>query len=249
MKQVRVADTSGSYRRRIRMVATEPGVVVGDLEDDFHRFRVTLRHDNGVARSVEAEALRFPWSACPGAAGPLHALDGMPLSDRFTRAMEPLNPRSTCTHMFDLAALCITHAARGSERRQYDIEVPPRDGSRVEPRCWRDGEPALHFVLEGRELVSPPPYSDVPWRGGFIQWADGALDAETAEVAIVLRRASEIGMGRGMDLDDFATAGPLLDLMAGSCFTMVPGVAEHAVRNTVSIRDYSDDPDGLLAHD
>ena len=151
--------------------------------------------------------------------------------------------------MFDLAAMCITHAARGHDRRQYDVEIPPREGSRIEPRCWRNGELVLHFVLEGRTLVDPPPYSDVPWRGGFIQWADRALDPETAEAAIVLRRAAEIGMGRGMDLDNFETAAPLLDLMAGSCYTMTSGVAEHGKRQTVSMRDYSDDPDGLLEND
>ncbi|MFN8036745.1 MAG: DUF2889 domain-containing protein [Acidimicrobiia bacterium] len=249
MRQVRVADRRGSYRRRIRLVSTEPGTVVGDLEDDFHRFRVTLRHGDGAVRSVRAESLRFPWSACPAAADPLHGLEGMTLATRFTAAMERLNPRRTCTHMFDLAALCITHAARETARRQYDLEVPPRDGHRIEPRLWRDGGLLLHFVLEERELVSPPPYSDVPWRGGFIQWADGALDPETAEAAIVLRRASEIGMGRGMDLDTLDTAESLLPIMSGSCFTMQPGVAEHATRNKVSIRDYGDDPDGLLHHD
>jgi hypothetical protein len=249
MRQVRVTDKAGSFRRRIRLTTSGPGVVVGDLEDDFHRFRVTLRHDGNRATAVDAESLRFPWSACPGAARPLHGLEGMPLSDRFTTAMEYLSPRVTCTHMFDLAALCITHAARGHDRHQYDVEVPPRNGRRVEPRCWRDGELALHFVLEGPNLVSPPPYSDVPWRGGFIQWADGALDPETAEVAIVLRRAAEIGMGRGMDLDEFENAGPLLDMMSGSCHTMTAGVAEHAQRQKVSMRDYHDDPDGLLAND
>ena len=35
------ADT---YRRRVRVRATAPGVVVSEMEDDFHFFAVTLRH-------------------------------------------------------------------------------------------------------------------------------------------------------------------------------------------------------------
>ena len=39
----------GSYRRRIRLVNTEPGLVDGGLEDDFHYFRIRVRHD-GIRR-------------------------------------------------------------------------------------------------------------------------------------------------------------------------------------------------------
>src|SRR5258708_34826169 len=68
------------YRRRILVRATAPGEVVADLEDDFHHFRVTLRHDGHVVESVDAESIRWPWSTCPGAAVPLRALAGAPPS-------------------------------------------------------------------------------------------------------------------------------------------------------------------------
>ena len=72
----------GSFRRRIRVVVDTPGVVAGGLEDDFHYFQVRVNHDGEQVTTVEAESKRWPWSTCPGAAVPLQALAGMPLSRR-----------------------------------------------------------------------------------------------------------------------------------------------------------------------
>ena len=47
----------------------------------------------------------------------------------------------------------------------------------------------------------PSRYASAPWRGGFLRWADETFDPDEAEAVIVLRRACDIGMGRGMDLD------------------------------------------------
>src|SRR5437763_740492 len=67
------------YRRRIAITTVEPGVVVSDLEDDFHHFVITLRHDGRRVESVRAESERWPWSTCPAAAEPLRKLANMPL--------------------------------------------------------------------------------------------------------------------------------------------------------------------------
>ena len=80
---------ANAYRRRIRVTTVEPGVVVSALEDDFHVFIVTLRHDGTQVIDVECESRRWPWSTCPAAAESLKALAGMPLSRRFTAAGEP----------------------------------------------------------------------------------------------------------------------------------------------------------------
>ena len=45
----------GRYRRRIRLVATAPGVVDGGLEDDQHYFTVTLHHDGEHVVSVASD--------------------------------------------------------------------------------------------------------------------------------------------------------------------------------------------------
>jgi len=243
----------GSYRRRIRLVATAPDTVEGGLEDDFHHFEVTLRHDGIRVVDVDARSVRWPWSTCPAAAGPLRELIGMPLSPRCLAVGEHADPHANCTHMFDLAGLAVAHAYRGLpthaiSRRQYDAEVPfgAVEGAPTRVELRRDGEPVLTWTLQGRGIIDPSQFSGAPWHGGFFRWADRTLPVEAAEAAIVLRRACEIGMGRGMDLDDIARAEELGDFMDGVCYTMQPGVIGGAVRNKGTIRDFSGSPDALL---
>ena len=242
---------SGSFRRRIRVVVEEPGVVAGGLEDDFHYFKVVLRHDGERVVAVDAESIRWPWTTCPGAAEPLRELIGMALSPRCLAVGDWTDPRRNCTHMFDLAGLAVAHAARGGPpgtARQYDAAIPAgaQAGPRREVRLWRDGVPLLTWVLEGRSCVAPAPYSETPWRGGFLRWADRELPVDDAEAAIVLRRACDIGMGRGMDLDAVPSALDILGVQGPICHTMQPGVVEVSLRHRGTIRDFDADPDALL---
>jgi Protein of unknown function (DUF2889) len=239
----------GSYRRRIRLVTPESGMVEGGLEDDFHHFEVTLRHDGERVLDVDARSVRWPWSTCPAAAGPLRALTGMALSERCLAVGEHTSPKMNCTHMFDLAGLAVAHAARGDERRQYDAEVPFAERAAGKPmvvRLWRDDQPTLEWTIEGRSITSPVPYDSAPWQGGFFRWADATLPVDESEAAIVLRRACEIGMGRGMDLDSVDRAEELAELMRGVCYTMQPAVITTSLRNKRTIRDFSDSPEKLL---
>jgi hypothetical protein len=240
------------YRRRLVVTTVEPGVVVSALEDDFHNFVVTLRHDGAHVLNAEAESRRFPWSTCPGAAEPLRALAGMPLSRRFTAAGAWTPPKDNCTHQFDTACAAITHAAWGRDRRQYDVEVTRRDWETGESRVrlWVDGQHRLTWHLDWNGIVDPsPPLDAAPWKGGFMRWADEHLDEETAESTIVLRRAADIGMGRGMDLDAYPVASALPSAdgnMAAICHTMQPGTVEVAIRQRGTIRDFANRPQDLL---
>jgi Protein of unknown function (DUF2889) len=247
---VRVGDPHGPYRRRIRTITVEDGLVEGGLEDDFHRFEVTMRHDGERVTGIEARSRRWPWATCPDAAVNLQPIVGMPLSLRCTAIAAVADPRMNCTHQFDLAGLCVSHAARRLERRQYDVELPPVVDAITEPRLWRDGELVLAWTLSWRDgqrrLVHCPPYDRAPWRGGFFRWADQTFDPETAEAAIVLRRACEIGMGRGMDLEAYDSAAELGPMMGPVCYTMQPSVTPVAFRNRGSIRDFAAHPDALL---
>jgi hypothetical protein len=238
-----------AYRRRIRITTEERGVVVSELADDFHHFVVTLRHDGARIESVSCTSVRWPWSTCPGAADNLQKLSAMPLAPRFTAAGRWTDPKQNCTHQFDAACYAITHAATGRLRRVYDLEVPRRDPSTgaSHARLWVDGELRLAWNVQWSGIVGPePPFDAAPWKGGFMHWADTVLDEESAECAITLRRACDIGMGRGMDLDAVAVAKDLPPMMAGVCHTMQPGVVEVALRNVGSIRDFSRSPEALL---
>jgi hypothetical protein len=242
----------GSYRRRLRTVVTAPGVVEGGLEDDFHHFSVRLEHDGTLVQAVTARAHRWPWTTCPDAAGPLHALEGMELSPRCLAPGDVADPKQNCTHMFDLAGLCVAHAARGGETgtiRQYDIAIPAaaQGGRPTVVTCLRDGQVAHEWTLEGRRCVAPEPYASAPWRGGFLRWADETFDPEEAEAVIVLRRACDIGMGRGMDLDAVDAAQEMEPLMLGVCYTMQPAQIRVGLRAKGTVRDFDADPDALLA--
>jgi hypothetical protein len=247
---VRVGDPTQPYRRRIRLVRLDPTTVWGGLEDDFHHFEVTLTHDATTVTGVSMEAYRWPWATCPDAGRNLADLVGMALSPRCTAVAEVSDPHWHCTHQFDLAGLCVAHAARERERREYEVALDP-DGDGLRPRLWRDGELVLEWRLTGaapgRTIVDPqPPFDAAPWRGGFIRWADATLPLDDAEAAIVLRRACDIGAGRGMDLEAIAVGQELDGIMSGVCYSMQPTVSPVAFRNRGSIRDFGRHREALL---
>lgn len=254
---VDLADPDRPYRRRIELRADPAGrdafgTVDAHLEDDFHRFSVHVTHDGRVVTAVTYDAIRTPWTTCAAAGDVLQALVGAPLLPRTTDAAAVTDPHRHCTHMFDLAALAIAGAARGVTVRRFDAEVPiPVDG-RQRVRLWRDRELVLQWTIAtdahgARGVLDAEPYSSVPWRGGFMRWADTRLDPDTAEAAIVLRRACDIGLGRGMPLDAIPVASEIGRGMAGVCFTMQPDQIGHAVRNRGNIKDFGRIPAALLA--
>ncbi len=230
------------------MRSLDPTHTEAALEDDFHHFTVVVEHDETRVIGIVATSGRWPWSTCPAAGDQLELLVGMELSPRCTAVAGVTDPHMQCTHQFDLAGLAVAHATRAEVQRQYDIEVPPADadGQRI-VRLSRDGVPLLEWTVASTGVTAPPPYTEAPWRGGFIKWADATFDTDDAEAAIVLRRACDIGMGRGMDLEGYRTAEDLDDLMAGVCYTMQPSIAPVAIRTIGSIRDFADHPDALLA--
>lgn len=237
----------GVYRRRILLVAPDERTVVADLEDDFHRFRVTLVHDGSRIVEARGEALRYPWSACPGAVEPLHALEGAPLPERCTELARHADPHLNCTHLFDLAGLAAVHARVGRERRRYDVTVPDRDDEwRTSPSVERDGEIVLAWETEAGTISAPDEHAGVSLRGGFRSWVE-SLPPDEGEAAWILRRATEIAMGRVTPWDRFEHAIDVGEFMLGTCHAFQPGTAETATRIRGTIRDFTDDADGLLS--
>jgi hypothetical protein len=242
-----------AYRRRIVARAVEPDLVVAELEDDFHHFRVAIGHDGAHVTSLECESIRWPWLTCPDAAANLRPLVGSALSRRFTHAAGVVSPRLNCTHQFDCAAHAIVHAARVRDRsddapgRQFDVEVPRRDAEgRTRARLWVDRRPALEWrFCWGRLEAADPPFDSAP-ASGFMAWADATLPPDEAEAAIVLRRGATIAMGRGWPFDEIPTAAGAEIGDSGVCYTMTPGRAEVAVRVRGTIRDFSRAPEDLV---
>jgi hypothetical protein len=176
----------------------------------------------------------------------------MELSPRCLAVGAVADAKQNCTHMFDLTGLAVAHAARGGPvgtTRQYDLEIPAaaQAGSPTCVRGWRDGELVHEWTLEGRRCVAPEPFASAPWRGGFLKWADETFDPDASEPAIVLRRACDIGMGRGMDLDAVDRAQEMEPVMLGVCYTMQPTQIRVALRNKGTVRDFDTEPERLLA--
>lgn len=237
----------GVYRRRIVLVALDEKTVVADLEDDFHRFRVTLDHDGSEIVGARGEALRYPWSACPGAVEALHAIEGAPLAERSTVLARHADPHLNCTHLFDLAGVAAAHAATGRDRRRYDIAVPDRDDQwRTAPSIARDGEVVTAWTIEAGTILEPEEHAGVNLRGGFRSWVE-SLPPEEAEAVWLLRRATEIAMGRVTPWDRFEHAVDVGEFMLGTCHAFQPGTAETATRIRGTIRDFTHDPDALLS--
>lgn len=218
------------------------------MEDDFHRFGVTVRHDGAHVVEAAGDSERFPWTTCPSAAEPLRALAGAPLSTRLSVLGDYAPARHNCTHLFDLAGLAIAHAARGVDAtRTYDVAIRDREGDRTDPQLWRDGELCLHWQIAGRTIESPEPFAGVSLRGGFIAWAEAHLDPDTAEAASILRRTCDISFGRIVDLDVYDTADSMGAPVRGTCHSFQPGTIERAVRVKGQTRDFTDDADALLS--
>lgn len=241
-----VADGPG-YWRRIRLVAPDNTTVVVDMEDDFHRFRVTLTHDGERVVRLDGEAIRHPWSACPEANALLARFHGQELFARCTALAGHDNPKAHCTHMFDLTSLAIPHARARRGNRQYDMFVPDFVDRRSTPTLWRDGELVYRWHTDRGTITGPDPFTGVSMTSGFVRWAEGVLDDDGLEAAMMLRRAWDIGRARGRDLDHMETAAELApSLPPAPCFTFQPEVVDRSRRMKNTARDFSDDPDALL---
>lgn len=232
---------TGCFRRAIRLDAAV-GVIRGELEDDFHHFVVTLRHDEDRVTAVTGHAIRYPWSRCPLAAGALDAVVGLSISTDPTAIYRHVDPLGQCTHMFELAGLAVTQAARGTPHRRYDASVSePRD-DRAEAMLLCDGAPMEQWDLVDGIITGPHPR--IGQRPANLRTAAlEDLPHDEAERLLIMRRAIRLAGARGLDVDQFATAAEFSRRPA--CFVFRPGVAEHARRRYGSIRDFSAGPGPL----
>jgi len=232
---------SGGFRRAIRLQA-QAGQASAEIEDDFHHFVVTVLHDGAQVTSARGQAIRYPWSSCPLAAGALGALAGLPVSTDATAVYRHVDALLQCTHMFEMAGLAVTHAARGPGERLYAATVSdPLDGH-IEAELACDGAPVFRWrLLEG--VITEPERHRGKRPSEFRSQSLAGLPHEEAEHLLILRRSVALAGARGMDIDRFATAA---DMQRGrACFVFRPGIAEQAMRRRGSVRDFSAGPGPL----
>jgi hypothetical protein len=165
------------------------GAIVGGLEDDVHRFMLTLEHDGERITSVPARTERVPWSVCPGA-GPF-LQDG--LTGRALDEVARLDPKIHCTHLFELAVLCAAHAHL-AEPVRYDIKVGDPVNGRARAVLAVNGEQAIIWEVSGTALEGPAEWAGRDLRR-LSQWG-AQLDPDLALKAMMLRRAIMVSGAR-----------------------------------------------------
>lgn len=188
------------FRRALWLGRRGPNAVVGWLEDDFHHFGVTIEHEGGHVRAARAATVRYPWSTCAEAGIPLSRLAGMPLVARPSDLSTVVPMEQHCTHVFELAALAMVHAARERAERRYYAKVEPAWEQDSEAGCEMkaildvDGARALEWVVRDSVIIGPDFADGLSLTRGFRQWID-TQDDEAAERAWVLRRAAWLAFG------------------------------------------------------
>ena len=233
-----------TYRRRIRIETPAPGVVFGALEDTAHHVRVTLNFGDGRVLSVSGDAVRLPWTTCPGAAAGLASLAGSTLTTSLRQLRALYRAPAHCTHFFDLAQLCVAQAASSRRERWYEA-VSCASGSDTVASLLRDGATVLEWTIRDGRIAAPAAFAGVGLREGFIRWCDEHLDDDAAEAAFVLRRAASMTSVANLRMDDFGLVAES-GLSPGVCFTAQEERIQIAFRNVGSQRDYSANSDEML---
>jgi hypothetical protein len=97
------------------------------------------------------------------------------------------------------------------------------------------------WELQEETIVAPVPFAGRRLRGaGFAEWAERTLDADAAEAAFVLQRATFISLGRTLDVEGFRRASDVPNMPRGSCHTFADGNVRRADRIVGSLRILTD---------
>lgn len=237
----------GAFRRRIRLY-NEVGQVGAELEDCNHGFRLIIKHQQQRINAIEVEALRFPLSSCPGAIKPLQALVGCQLDSSAATFKQASQPRSNCTHLYDLALLAVNHAQRNEVERIYDVEVPDSMNAQQSMSVFRNGEKVHHWQIDQQMIIEPSEFRAKPIMQGFSKWSQQHFsDAEQLEAAQVLQRGYFVARARRVELNNRGGEPAINDsMMIGACYSYSPEVVEQALRLAGTVRDFSDCPEQLL---
>lgn len=237
----------GMYRRRVRLQNLDKNTVLAEMEDDQHGFRITLQHDGNAITAIQSESLRVPMTTCSGAGEVLAKLAGVPLSDSPRSLAAHSNPRSHCTHQFDLLGLAITHALRDKVVRQYDVAIHDAvDGvQRVVGEI--DGVTAFDWQLRGHVIETEGVWQSVNVQKGFAQWAELNLSADQLELALVVQRGMLVSTTRRVLIEPMDGMGLLDDPMTkGVCYSYSEPMIQDAIRYGSNNRNFTHAPEQLL---
>ncbi|HET6538811.1 MAG TPA: DUF2889 domain-containing protein [Sphingopyxis sp.] len=194
-------DSRKIFERTLRLEEVAKDHVQAWLEDDFHHFGVDLFHRQGKVVDVAVDVRRLPWTTCPAAGAVLKALIGQALDPRAYQLSTRIRINDHCTHMFELAALLMAHALRGSSRI-YQIQVYERSltafstaaDPRLIVRLVAEGQIAAEWELHGEIIIRPKGLTGQHIIKEFRLLLD-RLDPQVAEQAWIMRRAAWLALG------------------------------------------------------
>lgn len=234
----------GRYRRRVRIRA-DAHAAAAAIEDDAHRFEVALAHDGAQVTDIRVDAIRYPYSICPGAVPALQSLVGQPLTRDVTAPARAVRAALCCTHQFDSAALAIAQCARGTGRRTYDAAVRFEDGAKI-ATLDRDGEPVLVWAVRDNRIDSADDAAGLDVRT-VLRELQGKAGEDFVEALFVMRRALLVSPGRMWPPERHVEPSAMMERMAGACHSFQPENAPHGRFIHDHFRDFESAPDQLLA--
>ena len=217
-----------------RRIIIHPGAgwIGGALEDDMHRFHLRFDHDGTRITMADAQALRHPWSACPGAAPHIaHELTGALLAEVASR-----DPALHCTHLYDLAVVLAAHA-NDTTPTQFDMRVADRIDERTTATMEVNGEQLLRWQLQGTAIVGDGDHAGRDLRK-LSSWKQD-LPPREAELAAMLRRAIFVSGARRFTAPPGMTAADQGSLRMGVCFNYQLPQAETSTRTPDGLSDFS----------
>lgn len=221
---MKLRDNCLPFWREITLRASE-GRVDAEVVDNVHHFVITIYHDGVQVTRVKGNAIRVPWTACPGAIGQLSMLVGTPVG---ASARVRVDQTQQCTHMLDLARLAIAQIPRGGTRRYLADIAYDEQRVLVMARLERDRQIVLDWALKDGVVISSGPFEGHDTQGRSI-WSEEAMaDSDLVEAGLILRRAIYIFRSRRFSAPRLSAADT--PGMRGVCYSFQPERATHALR-------------------
>ena len=220
-------------------LTNQNGATLAEMEDNLHRFALTLHASDGRISAADATALRFPYNTCVEAEALLNKIVGTDLSQ--APQLDRLERSYQCTHLLDMSGLAARHALRGENASlRYDatIELDPQTGP-VRATLQRNNAEVLRWDMAGTMIKGPEQFAGLDILTTLPKFAYAQLQGDEQEAVNVLKRATHIGrnamyiaqMAQAQESGAMANAPP-------TCHSLRQGLRARVMPDFV--RDYSE---------
>ncbi|MBC2669535.1 DUF2889 domain-containing protein [Novosphingobium piscinae] len=230
----------GVFRRRIAYERKACGAQIS-LLDEYHDMAMAIVLAEGVISDVRARMDRYPKTSCQGAMAALGMLKAQPAAAALG-SLSALDRSSHCTHLVDLARLCLGWLLRDEPDAVIEVALTDRDPGgcqRLDVR--KNGTVVVAWVLQDEILAEPRAYQGQSLFGGFSRWVTEQFDAAEAELWRIAQMAVFVARGRAYIVDSPVPRRVSEEpLRRGACYSFSGARFETAYDNMDYVRDMSD---------